>query len=452
VSQRQFPRTVLNKHVFGCHQFDGNQIFGSMKISSAARKKFTDISFVTELNKPRNRKSFFTSAIVNTSKAINSSNMIPQMSSEPVTRPFTAKTLQIQETTKPKVKQAHNELVFGKTFTDHMLVCEWEAGEGWKNPSIVPYGPLSLDPSCSVFHYAIECFEGMKAYKDPEGKVLLFRPEANMKRLAKSASRLLLPTFDQDQVLECIKQLVRVDESWIPDKKGYSLYIRPSMIGTGQALGVGPSSKAMLFVIMSPVGPYWKEGFNAVSLLATSNFSRAWPGGVGDCKLGGNYAPCIRPQVEAQRLGHAQNLWLMGDQHYLTEVGTMNLFLILRTQNRDIELVTPPLDGMILPGVTRDSILQLARQWGEFTVSERSITMGEVIEAHAQNRILEVFGAGTACVVTPVRNIHYEGADYPIPLDPNDTTSQAGPLTKRFESAMMAIQFGEVPHEWSVAI
>jgi branched-chain amino acid aminotransferase len=190
---------------------------------------------------------------------------------------------------------------------------------GWEAPQIKPYGKLQLDPSSVVFHYGIECFEGMKAYKDKQGRIRLFRPDMNMNRFLKSCKRLALPSFDRAQLLECIKGLLTVDQRWIPDQHGYSLYLRPTAIGTQESLGVGPSNRAMIFVIASPVGPYYKTGFNAVSLYASNRYVRAWPGGTGDCKIGGNYAPGILPQIEVAKEGYAQNLWLFGQNDLITE-------------------------------------------------------------------------------------------------------------------------------------
>jgi branched-chain amino acid aminotransferase len=302
--------------------------------------------------------------------------------------------LTITPTTSPKPKLPPAQLTFGATFSDHMLRVHWTAAEGWGAPAITPYGQICLDPSAVVFHYGLECFEGMKAYKDRAGLLRLFRPDMNMRRLAKSCHRLTLPTFHEGELLECIKELVRRDRDWVPEARGYSLYLRPTAIGTQTSLGVGPSNRAMLFVIASPVGPYYKTGFAAVSLYATKEFVRAWPGGTGDSKVGGNYAPGIRPQIQVAQQGYAQNLWLFGPQDNITEVGTMNLFLLWTNEQGQRELVTPPLDGTILPGVTRDSILALARGWGEFEVSERPITMPQVVQALKEKRVHEMFGAG----------------------------------------------------------
>lgn len=325
--------------------------------------------------------------------------------------------------------------------------------QGYHAPAITPYGPLALDPACNVFHYGIEAFEGMKAYKDAKGTVRLFRPDLNMKRMAASMRKLALPALDEAGWLEAIKQLVKVEQGWIPEGDGYSLYIRPTVIGTQPTLGVGPSKRMKLFTICCPVGPYYPEGFKPVKLLAEKEAVRAWPGGVGDAKVGGNYAPTIRVQVAAAAKGFSQVLWLVGEQGTVTEVGTMNFFVLWkRPGDGALELVTAPLDGTILPGVTRDSILALARGWGEFSVREGGYTIGQLVDALKGGRVLEMFGAGTAAVVSPVQLLHYDGADYKVPLDPKDPAAGAGPVTRRFWSELADIQYGRKPSPWSVPI
>ncbi|RKP35190.1 aminotransferase [Dimargaris cristalligena] len=349
----------------------------------------------------------------------------------------------------------NQELVFGQTFSDHMLQVEWVEGYGWSAPEIKPYGPLQLAPSAVVFHYAFECFEGMKAYKDKQGCIRLFRPDMNMKRMNNSAPRVSLPTFDGAQYIECIKELLRVDQRWVPDEYGYSLYIRPTLIGTEECLGVRASNRALLYTICSPVGPYYATGFKAISLYANVREVRAWPGGVGDAKLGANYAPTIKPAREAAKLGCQQVLWLIGEKHELMEVGTMNLFVFWINKAGRRELITPALDGTILPGVTRDSILALTRSWRDeldIDVSEGKIEMAQIASAANEGRLLEIFGAGTAAVVSPVKRILYLGKDINVPLDPSNPNSQAGPLTKRLNDTIMGIQYGDIPHEWSVVI
>ncbi|KAJ8330164.1 branched-chain-amino-acid transaminase bat2 [Batrachochytrium dendrobatidis] len=366
--------------------------------------------------------------------------------------PLLAKNLQVQLTQSPKKMLPLNQLVFGQTFSDHMLIADWTSHKGWANPKIQPYGKISLEPSATVFHYAVECFEGMKAYKDKQGKIRLFRPEMNVNRFYKSCKRLTLPTFEHDEMLELIKQFVKVESNWIPSERGYSLYLRPTAIATQESLGVGPSNRSMFFLIASPVGPYYKTGFSAVSLYSSKDHVRAWPGGTGDSKLGANYAPGIRPQIEVAKEGYQQILWLFGPNHNITEVGTMNCFLYWINEDGVKELRTPPLDGTILPGVTRDSILELSREWGEFKVTEGEISMTTLSKAIDEGRVLEMFGAGTAAIVSPIKRIRYQDKDLTIPLDPKDSTSQAGPLTKRFADTIMGIQYGEIPHKWSVVL
>ncbi|KAJ3146169.1 branched-chain-amino-acid aminotransferase [Geranomyces michiganensis] len=375
-----------------------------------------------------------------------------QLSTAATAAPLRASALTKTLTKSPKSRPPNDKLQFGHTFSDHMLTVEWDAAKGWHAPEIKPYGNLSLDPAAKVFHYGLECFEGMKAYKDAQGKIRLFRPDMNMARLNKSCARLTLPTFDGAELLKCIKEFLRVDQKWIPSEHGYSLYLRPTAIATEESLGVGESNRALLFVIASPVGPYYKTGLKAVSLSATRDYVRAWPGGTGDAKIGGNYAPGIRPQIEVAERGHQQNLWLFGDEGFVTEVGTMNFFLFWTNPQGTRELITPPLDGTILPGVTRDSILSLTRSWGEFTVSERPITMREIAKACDEGRVHEAFGAGTAAIVSPIRNVFFEGRDVAIPLDPSDKTKQGGPLATRLKKVIEGIQYGEVESEWSVVV
>lgn len=271
-----------------------------------------------------------------------------------------------------------------------------------------------------------------------------------MKRMNVSCERLFLPTFDGDEFTECIKELIKVDRDWIPQGEGYSLYIRPTAISTHPFLGVSKAESAKLFAILSPVGPYYPEGFAPVKLFADNVNRRAWPGGIGYAKAGGNYAPTIGPQTDAAKKGYSQVLWLFGENDDITEVGTMNMFTFWVNENGEKELVTAPLDGTILPGVTRDSILSLARSWGEFKVSERTYTMPELAKALDEGRVIECFGAGTAAVVSPIELIGYKGTDYKVPLDPSRPGHPAGALTQRIWDSIVSIQYGELEHEWSV--
>ncbi|KAG5719340.1 hypothetical protein E4T56_gene13305 [Termitomyces sp. T112] len=367
--------------------------------------------------------------------------------------------LEVIRNTKPATPPPSSTLVFGHTFTDHMLTIPWNAISGWGVPQIKPYSPLSLEPSSTVLHYAQTIFEGMKAYRQEDGRVTLFRPDMNMKRMNNSAQRIALPNFDGDALLELIKELIRIDKHWIPKEPGHSLYIRPTLIGTQKAIGVGPPTEALLFVICSPVGPYYPKGFKPVALYGTTEYIRAAPGGTGAFKLGVNYAPGVMPQKEAAAKGYVQNLWLHGPEHYLTEVGTMNMFVVFRKEDGAIELVTPPLDGLILPGVTRDSVLALARDHisgknplpklpDNLIVSERPVTMKEVKEASESGNLVELFGAGTAAVISPVDRIGYLGEDVHIPTGEGGM----GPVSRPIWTELVGRQTGTISSEWSVEV
>lgn len=358
-------------------------------------------------------------------------------------------------TTSPRTRVANSDLVFGRTFSDHLLEIEWDEATGWKAPVIRPFGDFSISPAATVLHYGIECFEGMKAYKDKNGFVRLFRPDCNMERFNFSMVRLAMPTFKGEALIECIKQLLRLDASWVPEGDGYSIYLRPTAIGLGAALGVHASETVKIFVIMSPVGPYYKNGFVPIKLLADTENIRAWPGGVGNAKVGGNYGPTIAPSKKAAEQGCSQVLWLFGDNHEVTEVGAMNIFFVLRNLDGSLELTTAPLSrGDILPGVTRRSILELARGWGgqltdgtKVHVTERWLTMPEVARAGKEGRLVEAFGAGTAVVISPVRSILYQGAEIVVP-----TGDQAGPIAAKLWTDLTDIQYGRVEHPWSVKV
>ena len=278
----------------------------------------------------------------------------------------------------------------------------------------------------------------------------MFRPDKNMERLSNSMNRLHMPgsDFDRDELLKCISELISLDKDWIPSGEGYSLYIRPTVVATHPFLGLASPTSLLLYVITSPVGPYYKTGFDPIRLTSDTEYVRAWPGGTGNAKVGGNYAPTMKPAAEAAEKGYSQVLWLFGDNDEVTEVGAMNVFfyMINKETNRP-ELVTPPLDrGDILPGVTRASILDLARAWGDFDVVERFPTMAEIQEAAEDKRLLEVFGAGTAAVVTPVSTIQYKGKDIEIPA--------VGELTNRFWDEITGIQYSKIkgPDGWVVKV
>ena len=292
----------------------------------------------------------------------------------------------------------------------------------------------------------------MKAYRSlTDDSIRLFRPDKNMVRLSDSMDRLQMATgagFDHKELIQCMQELVALDEKWIPTGEGYSLYIRPTVIATHNVLRVVPPERILLYVITSPVGPYYKSGFNPVRLTADTPYVRAWPGGTGNSKVGGNYAPTMKPAAEAAQEGYSQILWLFGENDEITEVGAMNIFFyLINKETQRPELVTAPLTrGDILPGVTRDSILDLARSWQEFDVSERFPTMGEIKEAAEDGRLIEVFGAGTAAVVSPVSCIRYKSKDIEIPA--------VGELTKRVWNELTGIQYGKKkgPDGWSVKV
>lgn len=365
--------------------------------------------------------------------------------------PIDVKSLKVQQAVAPKTKPAFDsKLAFGTTFSDHMFEIEWDAETGFGEPRIVPYHPLAIDPASPCLHYGVQCFEGMKAYKDEQGKVRLFRPDMNMKRFKTSCERLSLPMFEEVQMLDCLKKLIQVDRDWVPSEQGYSLYIRPTAIATSSTLGVSPPHHALFFIITSPVGPYFKAGFAPVKILAEDSYRRAWPGGTGCYKVGGNYAPGLLPQREAADKGYSQVLWLFGEEQYVTEVGSMNLFVFWKNSQGKDELITAPLDGTILPGVTRDSILKLARKWGEFEVSEKAYTMKEVSQAISEGRLYEAFGAGTAAIVAPINGIAYKGTELPVPCGQDD---KAGDVAKRLYHELSDIQYGRKSFEdWSQVV
>ncbi|KAG2092664.1 aminotransferase [Suillus discolor] len=326
----------------------------------------------------------------------------------------------LAQTLKPL--QPIETLRFGQTFSDHMVVATHDPEKGWSAPELKPYGPITLDPQCSCFQYGGNVFEGMKAYLGPDGKARLFRPDMNMRRLEKSCARLALPPIDGDAVLELIKRLVDVDKRWIPKESGYSLYIRPTVIGTRPGLGLTPSDHAMLYVIASPTGPYFAK---PISLLAVSENVRAWPGGTGGHKVASNYSPGFLPQRTAVEKGYDQILWLFGDDRRVTEAGVMNFFVVVKRDDEDgVDLITAPLDGTILPGVTRASCLALASD-PEFHQEismrlhpqEMVYTMSDLAKWSSEGKLLEALAIGTVAIVGPCDRIGYEGKDIVIPGD-----------------------------------
>ena len=336
-----------------------------------------------------------------------------------------------------KEKPAADALGFGKIFTDHMFVLDYTEGQGWHDPRIIPYQPLTLDPSCMVFHYGQTVFEGLKAYKTKDKEVLLFRPEQNFKRLNKSSARLSIPALDEELALEGLKQLVTIDRDWIPEAPGTSLYIRPFIIATEPYLGVSPAKNYQFIIIMSPVGSYYAEGINPVKILVESEYVRAVKGGTGEAKTGGNYSSSLKAQQKASEHGYSQTLWLDGKEHkYIEEVGSMNVFFII-----DGKAVTPALNGSILPGITRDSILTVLNSKG-IPVEERRISIDEVVEAQKAGKLQEAFGTGTAAVISPIGELLVNGENLVV------NNNEIGTITKYLYDTLTGIQYGEMEDQF----
>jgi len=325
-----------------------------------------------------------------------------------------------------------SKLGFGQLFTDHFFIMEYAADKGWFNPSIEPYRDLSLDPSVMGLHYGQLIFEGMKAYRGKDDSIYLFRPDENINRMNVSAARLCMPTIDTGLFREALEKLVLVEKDWIPKCNGTSLYIRPTMIATEKALGVHPSTEHLFYIILSPVGAYYPEGFAPTRIYVSEEYVRSVRGGIGAIKAAGNYAASLLAAEEAKAIGYTQVLWLDAiERKYVEEVGTSNIFFLI-----DDELITPPLTGSILPGVTRDSVITLARHWG-ISVSERPLSMDEILDAQAGGTLQDCFASGTAAIVSPVGHIYYKGTEYPI------NGGKVGELCQRLYDEILGIQYGE---------
>ncbi len=336
-----------------------------------------------------------------------------------------------------------SQLGFGKIFTDHFFTMVWHAGRGWHDPLIEPYRPLQLDPTAMCLHYAQEVFEGMKAYRGKGGAIFLFRPLENIRRMNVSAERLCMPQVDEGLFMEALTKLVLVEKEWIPHGSGTSLYIRPTMIATEPALGVHSANQYLFFIVVGPVGTYYPEGFCPTKIFVTEEYSRSAPGGTGYCKAGGNYAASLYAGEIAKKMGYTQVLWLDPvERKYVEEVGTSNMFFLIGN-----ELITAPLTGTILPGVTRDSVIRLAGSWG-VKVSERRLSMDEIMAAIAGGTMREAFASGTAAIVSPVGQIYYREKEYPI------GDGRTGRLTERLYNEILQIQYGmkDDPFGWRLKI
>ncbi|MED4052630.1 branched-chain amino acid aminotransferase [Niallia taxi] len=352
-------------------------------------------------------------------------------------------TITVTLATEKKPKPDPSKLEFGKVFTDHMFMMDYTVENGWHNAQILPYQPITLDPASVIFHYGQAVFEGMKAYLTAEDKVILFRPEKNMERLNKSNDRLCIPEIDEEFALDALKQLINVDREWIPTGEGTSLYIRPFVISTQPFLGVAASISYKFMIILSPVGSYYKEGVKPVKIFVENEYVRAVAGGTGSAKTAGNYASSLKAQQIATQKGYSQVLWLDGvEKKYIEEVGAMNVFFKIGD-----EVVTPVLNGSILEGVTRRSVLDLLKHWN-VPVVERKISVEEIFEASKNGELKEAFGTGTAAVISPIGEFLWNETS--ITLNNGET----GELAKKIYDTLTNIQNGreEDPFGWTVEV
>ncbi|UCH01126.1 MAG: branched-chain amino acid aminotransferase [Deltaproteobacteria bacterium] len=343
--------------------------------------------------------------------------------------------IKVNLATQLKEKPAdESKLGFGEIFADHMLLIDYDTNRGWHNARIVAYGYLRLDPAAACLHYGQEIFEGLKAYYGKDGGIYLFRAVDNFKRLNYSAGRVCMPELDVELAIEALKKLILLDREWIPKSRGTSLYIRPTMIATEAFLSVHPANKYLFYIIIGPVGSYYREGLNPIKIYVEDRYVRAVPGSTGDTKTAGNYANSLLAAEEAKKRGFTQVLWLDGcEKRWVEEVGTMNMFFVI-----DDEIITAPLAGSILGGITRDSVIRIVRDWG-LKMKEKSVSIDEVFVAATSGRLREAFGTGTAAVISPVGQITYKDKDYVI------AGGKMGELSQRLYDEIVAIQYAEKP-------
>ena len=339
--------------------------------------------------------------------------------------------IRFEQATVLKEKPDAAKLGFGRYFTDHMFVMDYDRDTGWTDPRIVPFENISLHPAATVFHYGAEIFEGLKAYRRADGGVQLFRPEENIRRMNRSAERLCLPQLDETFAMEALLKFVSVEKDWVPSAPGTSLYLRPFLFGTDPYLGVHAVHKAMFVIIASPSGSYYAEGINPVSIMIETEDVRAVRGGTGYAKCGGNYAASTRAGERAEKQGFSQVLWLDGvERKYIEEVGAMNIMFKIAGK-----IVTPALLGSVLPGITRKSCIELLRSWG-YDVEERQLSIDELIAAMENGTLEEAWGTGTAAVVSPVGLLAYDGGRYTV------NGGKIGPLTQKLYDELTGIQWG----------
>lgn len=352
--------------------------------------------------------------------------------------------LKIELTKHPKQKPTdESKLGFGQIFTDHMFIMDYTNEKGWHDARIVPYGPLEMDPAAMCLHYGQSIFEGMKAYRGVDGKIRLFRPEKNMERLNLSCNRISLPELDEGFALSCLEKLVEVEKDWIPHSDGTSLYIRPFVFGVDPKIGVHPSDHVLFMVILSPVGAYYPGGLNPVRIYVEKNYVRAVRGGAGFVKAAANYALSMKAQEEAEKENYSQVLWLDGiERKYIEEVGAMNVFFVFED-----EIATPMLQGSILSGITRMSCIEVLRDWG-YTVNERKISIEEVYEASKSGKLKEVFGSGTAAVISPVGELKW-GEEHMIIND-----GEIGTVSQKLYDELTGVQWGKIAdtRNWTVEL
>ena len=352
--------------------------------------------------------------------------------------------IKITKTTEPKQKPAADQpLGFGKIFTDHMFIMNYTKGQGWHDPRIVPFQNISLSPAAMVYHYGQEMFEGLKAYKGENDEVYLFRPDMNAKRTNVTNERLCIPNIPEEDFVQAVKAVVDIDRDWIPTTPGTSLYVRPFIIATDEFLGVAPSNTYLFMVILSPSGAYYSSGLAPVGIWIEDEYVRAVRGGMGFAKTGGNYAASLIGQVKAHNEDYSQVLWLDGvERKYIEEVGSMNIFFKI-----DGKVVTPALNGSILPGITRNSTIQLCKDWG-YEVEERRISVDELIEAQKNGKLEEVFGTGTAAVISPVGKLRYVDDVMLI------NNGEIGELSQKLYDTMTGIQYGKLEDKfgWRVIV
>ncbi len=350
--------------------------------------------------------------------------------------------ISVTRTEQPKQKPSEDNLGFAKHFTDHMFIMDYETGKGWHNERIVPYQNLSLDPASVVFHYAQEAFEGLKAYRGDDGNILLFRPECNAKRMNDTCERICMPPIPEEDFVQAVKTLVDIDSDWVPHAKDTNLYIRPFIFATDVGLGVHASDKYYFIIICAPSGAYYSEGINPVRIFVEDNYIRTAPGLTGAVKCGGNYAASIKSAHLATEKGFAQVLWLDGVEHkYVEEVGSMNIMFKI-----DGKIYTAALGDTVLPGVTRRSCIELCRDWG-YEVIEAKLAIDDVMQASRDGKLEEVFGTGTAAVVSPVKELVYKDETAFI-------SDKIGPLTQKLYDTLTGIQWGRIPDEkgWTVKV